>query len=179
MLKCVKYYYKIFIPQKLKLYNMDSKEVSYFKKCTSGILRASHIGMLNWKIITNIYLGCLAIKIVINTGEKYPVKFTKTIGIYLPTSKAEVFSQMGNVLKSGREINHYHEKINCFTCVMLRNHGDITCDSWINAYKYNRIIVFFRNFWRIYDAGSIEGFWGICSDIVLLLQLKGYADHKN
>lgn len=44
---------------------------------------------------------------------------------------------------------------------------------------YNRIIVFFRTLWQNYGVRSIEGFWGICSDIVLSFQLKGNADHKN
>lgn len=147
MLNCVKYHCKIFVPEQLKLCNMDSKNVSHFKTCTSGTLRASHIVLLNWKIITTIYLRCLPIKFVINRGEEYPVKATKTIGIHPGTSKLKVFSQMGNVLKSGKEINHHHEKINCFTCVILRNHEETTLDFWISAQKHNRIIVFFRTFW--------------------------------
>lgn len=74
-------------------------------------------------------LGCFPIKFLNNRGEKYPVKVIKTIGIHPPISKPEVFSQVGNVLKSEREINNHHEKINCFTCEILRNHGEMTHDS--------------------------------------------------
>lgn len=69
--------------------------------------------LVNRKIITNTSLGlekCLAIKFVINRGEKYPVKFTKIIGTDSPTSKPKIFSKRGKDLKSGRETNHHYEK---------------------------------------------------------------------
>lgn len=69
--------------------------------------------LVNRKIITNISLGlenCLAIKFVINRGEKYAVKFIKIIGIDPPTRKPKIFSRRGKDLKSGRETNHHYEK---------------------------------------------------------------------
>lgn len=45
---------------------------------------------------------CLAIKFMINKGEKYPVNFVKTIGTNTK-KQTKLFSEMGKVLKSGSE----------------------------------------------------------------------------
>lgn len=79
----------------------------------SGLLRASHFVLVDLKIII-IYIfrleGCLVIKFCINRGEKYSVKFTKTIGNDPLRSELKVFSKMGKVLKSERKTNHHYEK---------------------------------------------------------------------